>query len=163
MSSYTLRLKRPEDIAAAEPDVVARSIRLLGPFSIAWNTPDITTIPSPVKAFDLEEGQTVVRVWCVNTAFWDGEDVGLAISVGRASALASAIPLHDPYYLPLGGPYASAGADIEDLMGTAGDVSPFTRAATATDSDVGIYVGLIGLDTPTQGTADIYALIAGDF
>lgn len=150
-----------------------QTIRLLGPFPVAFDTPNITT--TGIELATLEPGQIVVAAWWVNTgSVWAGTTTAQAVIFvgGTVAGQEDGEAWSDGYYLEISRSNAAFAPGLGIDPEPAYQASPlFVNAATDPDtlrggaaiitsaSVLGVIVEVTG-NPLSAGQSDVYALIA---
>jgi len=132
-----------------------QTVRLLGPFSVAWNTPDIAA-NQLVSLTTLSAGTIILRAWMIERVRWNTATVGkIAVAENEfgdnsADLWAGNIDSNEPWAVD-----DPTWRELTDILVAV--VPTLFVGGVTTAGNLVFYVDVI---TATAGSGDIYALIA---
>lgn len=127
-----------------------QTVSLLGPYSVAWDTPNNDTF---VELLTLTAGQTLYALLIAPIQAWDQPVQTYRIMVGANGGDGTFATLDGPTVDALG---PQPGPQIAMMpFGTAG----WSPTLTTADWILGLRLDFSGLNATSQGSVDIYALV----
>lgn len=138
-----------------------QTVSLVGPVEVPHNHPDIAGNFGMVRIVQLNPNATVVKYWAVMTEAWTGTVVKLALAISDTSDGNST---QDLSVLDVSNDDTSLSPEYAREISTGywgGAPSGFPDSLVGRAGPNGAWlVAYLGPGTPTNGTVDVYALIA---